>query len=72
MDQVIVLYWKPVYRFVRLKFRKSNEDAKDLTQVFFASALQRNFFTRFDPAKASCRTYLRMAVERYAANQHVA
>ena len=72
MDQVIALYWKPVYRFVRLKFKKSNEDAKDLTQGFFASALQRNFFARFDPAKASFRTYIRMAVERYAANQHAA
>jgi RNA polymerase sigma-70 factor (ECF subfamily) len=72
MDQVIALYWKPVYRFVRIKFQKSNEDAKDLTQGFFASALQRNFFARFDPAKASFRTYIRMAVERYAANQHAA
>lgn len=72
LDQVIALYWKPVYRFIRLKFHKSNEDAKDLTQGFFATILQRDFFPRFDPAKASFRTYLRMAVERYAANQHAA
>jgi RNA polymerase sigma factor (sigma-70 family) len=72
MDQVIVLYWKPVYRFLRLKFQKSNEDAKDLTQGFFVSALQRDFFSRFDPARASFRTYVRMAVERYAANEHAA
>lgn len=72
MDRVIALYWKPVYRFIRLKFRKDNEDAKDLTQAFFASALQREFFARFDPARASFRTYLRMAVERFAASQHAA
>ena len=72
MDQVIALYWKPVYRFIRIKFQKSNEDAKDLTQGFFASALQRDFFPRFDPDKASFRTYLRMAVERYAANEYAA
>jgi RNA polymerase sigma factor (sigma-70 family) len=72
LDRVIALYWKPVYRFIRLKFRKNNEDAKDLTQGFFAVALQRDFFARFDPAKASFRTYLRMAVERFAANQHAA
>ena len=70
--QVIALYWKPVYRFLRVKFQKSNEDAKDLTQGFFASALKRDFFARFDPSKASFRTYLRMAVERYAATQHAA
>jgi RNA polymerase sigma factor (sigma-70 family) len=72
LEHVIALYWKPVYRFIRFKFRKDNEDAKDLTQSFFTSALQRDFFTRFDPAKASFRTYLRMAVERFAASRHAA
>jgi RNA polymerase sigma-70 factor (ECF subfamily) len=72
LERVSALYWKPVYRFIRVKFRKSNEDAKDLTQGFFASALQRDFFARFDPAKGSFRTYLRRAVERFAANGHAA
>jgi len=72
LERVSALYWKPVYRFIRVKFRKNNEDAKDLTQSFFATALQREFFARFDPAKASFRTYLRMAVERFAANEHAA
>jgi len=49
LERVVALYWKPVYRFIRLKFRKSNEDAKDLTQGFFTTALQRDFFRRFDP-----------------------
>jgi RNA polymerase sigma factor (sigma-70 family) len=72
LDRVSALYWKPVYRFIRVKFHKNNEDAKDLTQSFFATALQRDFFARFDPAKASFRTYLRMAVERFAATEHAA
>jgi RNA polymerase sigma factor (sigma-70 family) len=72
LDRVITIYWKPVYRFIRLKFHKNNEDAKDLTQGFFATALERDFFARFDPEKASFRAYLRMAVERFAANQHAA
>jgi RNA polymerase sigma factor (sigma-70 family) len=72
LESVIALYWKPVYRFVRLKFRKDNEDAKDLTQSFFAAALERDLFGRFDPAKASFRTFLRMAVERFAASEYAA
>jgi RNA polymerase sigma factor (sigma-70 family) len=72
LEGVIALYWKPVYRFIRLKFRKDNEDAKDLTQGFFTTALERDFFARFDPAKAPFRTYLRMAVERFAQNQYAA
>jgi RNA polymerase sigma-70 factor (ECF subfamily) len=72
LERVIALYWKPVYAFVRFKWRKDNEAAKDLTQGFFTSALERGFFERFDPAKASFRTYLRMAVERFAANEYAA
>jgi RNA polymerase sigma-70 factor (ECF subfamily) len=72
LDRVVALYWKPVYHFLRMKFRRNNEDAKDLTQSFFATALQRQLFARFDPAKASFRTYLRMAVERFAANEYSA
>jgi RNA polymerase sigma factor (sigma-70 family) len=72
MERIAALYWKPVYRFVRYKFRQGNEDAKDLTQSFFASAIEREFFQRFDPARASFRTYVRMAVERFAANEYAA
>ncbi len=72
LDRVIAIYWKPVYRYVRLRFHHSNEDAKDLTQSFFTSALERDFFARFDPSKASFRTYLRMAVDRFAANRYAA
>ena len=72
LEQVAALYWKPVYKFIRHKFGKSNEEAKDLTQGFFASALERDFFQRFDPAKAGFRTYLRLAVERFASTRHQA
>jgi RNA polymerase sigma factor (sigma-70 family) len=72
LEKVVALYWKPVYRFLRVKFRQDNEDAKDLTQSFFTTALERDLFGRFDPAKGSFRGYLRMAVERFAANRHAA
>jgi RNA polymerase sigma factor (sigma-70 family) len=73
LERVVALYWKPVYRFIRHKFGTDNEDAKDLTQRFFATtAIERDFFARYDPNRASFRTYLRMAVERFAANEHAA
>jgi RNA polymerase sigma factor (sigma-70 family) len=71
-ERVNALYWKPVYRFIRHKFRRNNEDAKDLTQGFFAAALERDFLARFDPARAWFRTYIRMAVERFVAGEHAA
>lgn len=72
LDQVAALYWKPVYKYIRLKWSKSNEEAKDLTQGFFASALEREFFERFDPRQASFRTYLRMALDHFTANEYTA
>jgi DNA-directed RNA polymerase specialized sigma24 family protein len=56
--------------YLRLKWRLSNEDAKDLTQGFFAHAIDTPFFERYDPAKARFRTYLRLCLEGYAANEH--
>jgi RNA polymerase sigma factor (sigma-70 family) len=72
LERVAALYWMPVCRFLRLKFGKNADEAEDLTQEFFASALERDFFRRFDPARASFRAYLRMAVEHFASNEHAA
>ena len=72
LGHIIALYWKPIYKYIRCKWNKSNEEAKDLTQEFLAAALSREFFERFDPQLASFRTYLRMAVDRFASNLHTA
>ena len=34
LEELCRRYWKPIYRYVRIAFAKSNEDAKDLTQAF--------------------------------------
>jgi RNA polymerase sigma factor (sigma-70 family) len=68
-EKVVVAYWKPAYKYARLKWKASNEDAKDLIQGFFARALDKGFFRQYDPAKASFRTYLRTCLDRFAANE---
>src|SRR5207237_10051176 len=47
-----------------------NEDAKDLTQAFFARAFEKGFFDRFDPARARFRTFLRVCLDRFAASEY--
>jgi RNA polymerase sigma factor (sigma-70 family) len=69
---LIECYWKPVYKYLRVKWRTSNEDAKDLTQEFFARTLEKSFFEKFDPARARFRTYLRIAVDGFASNERKA
>jgi len=72
LQDIVSLYWKPIYKYIRCKWNKNNEDAKDLTQEFLVRALVREFFERFDPQLASFRTYLRMAVDRFVLKIHVA
>jgi hypothetical protein len=43
-ETILASYWKPVYKYVRLKWQANNEDAKDLTQGFFANAFEKNHF----------------------------
>jgi len=62
-------YWKPIYKYLRIKWQISNEDAKDLTQEFFTRALENSFFEKFDPSRARFRTYLRLAVDGFVANE---
>jgi RNA polymerase sigma factor (sigma-70 family) len=61
-------YWKPVYAYVRFRFRHGHEEAADLTQDFFARLAEDTFLSRFDPMKARLRTYLRLAVDGLVAN----
>jgi RNA polymerase sigma factor (sigma-70 family) len=67
-EDLIAAYWKPVYKYLRVRWALANEDAKDLTQAFFARALEKDFFDRFDPARARFRTFLRTCVDGFAAN----
>ncbi len=49
---MIAVYWKPVYKYLRLKWNLAEEEAKDATQDFFARAIEKRFFDAYDPAKA--------------------
>lgn len=66
---LVQMYWKPVYKYLRIKWRKSSEDAEDLTQGFFTSAIEKNFFASYDPTRARFRTFLRTCLDGYAANE---
>lgn len=62
-------YWKPVYKYLRLKWRLDPAAAADATQEFFLSVLERDLVARYDPARARFRTYLRLCLDGFVANQ---
>ena len=71
-DALIAAYWKPVYKYLRIKWQASSEDAKDLTQEFFARAMEKSFFNRYDSGRARFRTFLRTCLDGFVANERKA
>jgi RNA polymerase sigma factor (sigma-70 family) len=68
-DALVSAYWRPVYKYVRIKWRRDREDAADLTQEFFARAFERGSLGRFEPTRARFRTFLRVCLDRFVANE---
>jgi RNA polymerase sigma factor (sigma-70 family) len=71
-EALISAYWKPVYKYIRVRWSRSNEDAKDLTQAFFARAFEKEFFRDYDTEKARFRTYLRSCLDAFLAQENQA
>jgi RNA polymerase sigma factor (sigma-70 family) len=69
LDIFFSTYWKPIYKYLRLKYSREPEDAQDLTQGFFTELLDRELLSRFDPAKSRLRTYLRLCADSFALNE---
>ncbi|MGH9175852.1 MAG: RNA polymerase sigma factor [Vicinamibacterales bacterium] len=65
---LIEAYWKPVYKYLRLKWRLDPDEASDLTQEFFKTTLEKDVLGRYDATRARFRTYLRLCVDGFAAN----
>lgn len=68
LASIIDAYWKPSYKYLRMKWSLDPDAAADLTQEFFASALEKEVVEKFDPARARFRTYLRLCLDGFAAN----
>lgn len=71
-DTLVALYWKPLYKYARVAWRRSREDAEDLTQSFFTRAFEKASLGSYDAAKASFRTFLRLLFDRHISNEHKA
>src|SRR5213595_3871737 len=67
-ETLAATYWKPVYKYVRLRWNASREDAEDLTQDFFVQAFDRSTLERFDADRARFRTFVRTCVDGVVAN----
>jgi RNA polymerase sigma factor (sigma-70 family) len=69
LDVLFAAYWKPVYKYIRLKFSQAPDEAQDLTQGFFLELFERDLLSRFDAEKSRLRTYVRLCVDSFVLNQ---
>ena len=62
-ELLVAAYWKPIYKHIRMKWGASNEQAKDWTQGFFVSVMEKPFVEsrRVRPR----RTAIRRSVDRF-------
>jgi RNA polymerase sigma-70 factor (ECF subfamily) len=61
-------YWYPLYAYARRSGR-SADDARDLTQGFFARLLEKHDLARADRERGRFRTYLLTAFQHFMANE---
>jgi RNA polymerase sigma-70 factor (ECF subfamily) len=69
LEHLCRAYWQPICAFARRK-GWSEEDAKDLTQQFFADLLARNGFHGLGSRRGKFRTFLLTAFTHFLANEY--
>lgn len=68
LAQLCEVYWYPLYAYVRRQGYDVDE-ARDLTQEFFARLLKGNLLRSVDPKKGKFRSFLLAAMEHFLAKQ---
>ena len=69
IEAITSFYWRPVYKYVRVRWHVDREDAEDFTQDFFSRLLEKDFLASYDPVKGKLRTFLRTCIDRLFMNQ---
>ena len=68
LEQLCRTYWYPLYAYVRRQ-GQGVEDARDLTQAFFAHFLARNQFRHADPERGKFRSFLLTSLKYFLAHE---
>jgi len=68
MEQLCRTYWYPLYAYVRRRGHPV-EEAKDLTQEFFARLIEKEWVTAADANKGRFRTFLLIALNHFLAKE---
>lgn len=62
IEAIAAAYWRPVYKYVRMKWKIAPEDAADFTQEFFTRLLERNSSILTRAVKDACALFYARAL----------
>jgi RNA polymerase sigma-70 factor (ECF subfamily) len=62
------IYWYPIYAYIR-RHGRSAEDARDLTQEFFTTLLEKGYLADADRERGRFRAFLLTAVARFVGKE---
>ncbi|MBI2930933.1 MAG: sigma-70 family RNA polymerase sigma factor [Planctomycetes bacterium] len=65
LEELAQLYWRPIYTYVRRRWTKTSEEAKDLTQDFFLALLEKDILNRLSPERGRFRAYVMGALDNF-------
>ncbi len=68
LEKLCRIYWRPIHGFVRLQ-NVEPEEAKDLTQGFFALLLERRDLDTVRKEKGRLRSYLLTSLKHFLSNE---
>lgn len=65
LDRLISLYWRPVYWSIRLDWRKTHDEAKDLTQEYFTVFLETEMIEAVKQERGRFRSYVKVTLKHF-------
>jgi RNA polymerase sigma factor (sigma-70 family) len=64
LDRLVMTYWRPVYTYLRLRWRRTAHEAEEITQEFFLRTIDRDVFSGYDERRSRFRTFVRVCLDR--------
>lgn len=68
LENLCQTYWQPLYAYIRHQ-GSSPDEARDLTQGFFAEFLEKDFLAGVDPDKGRFRAFLLASLRHFLSHQ---
>lgn len=69
LGRLASVYWRPIYWTLRRDWNASSEEAKDLTQEYFATFLEKRMFDEVARERGRFRAYVKATLKNFVLNQ---